>query len=382
MYIDSLKLVNYRNYKELMISFNKNINLILGKNGQGKTNIVEAISLLSIGRSFRTSRDKELIKFDTEGLYAGCNFYKNNIERKIEVVVTKDKKGIKVNQTSIKSIQELLGNLNIVVFSPEDLKLVKDGPKERRSFIDKEISQIMPRYYKLLVTYNKVLNQRNKLLKNNYVDDYLLDVYDSELSKYGSEIYIIRVEFIKKLSSISNNLHKELTSNLESLKIIYKNQLDVEQIINENSETNSENLKKIISEEILKKLRKYRDSDKLNRNTKIGPHRDDLEILVNGIDVRLYGSQGQQRTASISLKLSEIELIKREVSDYPILILDDVFSELDPNRQQMLVDKLKDVQMFVTSADYLHKNILNTDDYKVFHIEDGSVVNIEDGGGN
>ena len=375
MYIENLKLINYRNYESLSVSFNKNINLILGKNGQGKTNIVESISLLAIGKSFRTSKDKELIKFDADSLYAGCRFSKNNIEKSIEVLISKEKKGININSMPIKSIQQLLGNLNIVVFSPEDLKLVKDGPKERRSFIDKEISQIMPRYYKLLVSYNKVLNQRNKLLKSNFIDDCLLDVYDLELANYGCEIYLIRMRFIDKLSKISNKLHKELTSSIENLSISYKNQLDLD--LNNKDEANPD----IVKETILKKLKDSRDRDKQNKNTKIGPHKDDLEIFINGIDVRLYGSQGQQRTASISLKLSEIELIKREVGDYPILILDDVFSELDPNRQQMLVEKLKDVQMFVTSADYLHKNILNTESYRIFSIENGRVIDIEDGGG-
>ena len=370
MHINSLKLVNYRNYDSLLVEFNKNINLILGKNGQGKTNIVESLTLMSIGKSFRTNRDKELIKFNCENLYAGCSFTRNGIERKIEIVVTKDKKGIKVNGVSIKSIQELLGNLNVVVFSPEDLKLVKDGPRERRIFIDKEISQIMPRYYNLLTSYNKVLNQRNRLLKSRRVDENLLDVYDQGLAEFGGEIYLIRMRFIEKLSAISNELHKSLTSEKEDLTIKYKNQLNIdrETAIGE------------IRERMLDRLKESREQDMFNGNTRIGPHRDDLGIFINDIDVRLYGSQGQQRTASISLKLSEIELIKIELGDYPVLILDDVFSELDQNRQKMLVEKLKDIQMFVTSADPLHRNILERDDYSVFYIEGGKVLDIENGG--
>ncbi len=370
MHINSLKLVNYRNYDSLLVDFNKNINLILGKNGQGKTNIVESLTLMSIGKSFRTNRDRELIKFGSENLYAGCSFSRNGIDKKIEVVVTKNKKGIKVNGVSIKSIQELLGNLNVVVFSPEDLKLVKDGPRERRIFIDKEISQIMPRYYSLLTNYNKILNQRNRLLKLQKIDENLLEVYDCNLSKYGGEIYSIRMSFIEKLSRISNKLHKNLTSEKENLTISYKNQLDID----------IETSLRDIRNQMMDKLLSSREHDMMNRNTKIGPHRDDLGIFINDVDVRLYGSQGQQRTASISLKLSEIELIKMELGDYPVLILDDVFSELDQNRQKMLVEKLNNIQMFVTSADPLHKNILGKDGYTIFHIDDGKVLKVENGG--
>lgn len=370
MRINNLKLVNYRNYDSLLVDFNKNINLILGKNGQGKTNIVESLTLMSIGKSFRTNRDRELIKFGSENLYAGCSFSRNGIDKKIEVVVTKDKKGIKVNGVSIKSIQELLGNLNVVVFSPEDLKLVKDGPRERRVFIDKEISQIMPRYYSILTNYNKILNQRNRLLKSHKVDANLLEVYDCTLAEFGGEIHLIRMRFIEKLSEISNKLHKSLTSEKENLTIKYKNQLDID--------TSTPLLE--IRNQMMDKLMSSREQDMMNRNTKIGPHRDDLGIFINDIDVRLYGSQGQQRTASISLKLSEIELIKRELGDYPVLILDDVFSELDQNRQKMLVEKLKDIQMFVTSADPLHKNILGKDGYTIFYIDSGKVLKVENGG--
>lgn len=370
MYINSLKLVNYRNYDNLLVEFNDKINLIVGRNGQGKTNIVEAITLMSIGRSFRTNKDKEIIKFGCESLYSACNFTRNNMDKKIEVAVTKEKKGIKVNGVSIKTIQELLGNLNVVVFSPEDLKLVKSGPKERRGFIDKEISQIMPRYYSLLTNYNKIINQRNKVLKSFNVDDYLLDVYDENLSTYGSEIYLIRAKFVDKLSKISESLHKKLTSGGEDLNIIYKNQLNIK------IDDSIEDVKK----RMIEKLKSSRQVDIVNKSTKVGPHRDDLGIYINNIDVRLYGSQGQQRTASISMKLSEIDLIKMELGDYPVLILDDVFSELDQERQRMLIEKLGDIQMFVTSADPLHKKILMNSSYTVYYVENGRIVDIENGG--
>ena len=182
MRLKTLQLVNFRNYDNLHINFNEKVNLLIGRNGQGKTNIVESIYMLSFGKSFRTNKDKEIIKFEKENLYVGGSFNKNNSDYLIEIAIGKNKKGIKVNKIHIQKMYELLGNLNVVIFSPEDLRLVKDGPKERRSFIDKEISQIIPKYYNYLTNYNKILIQRNKLLKGKFVDENLLDVYDESLA--------------------------------------------------------------------------------------------------------------------------------------------------------------------------------------------------------
>jgi len=227
MRLNNLQLINFRNYDNLHLNFKRNINLLVGKNGQGKTNIVEAIYMLSFGKSFRTNKDKEIIKFGSENLYIGGNYLKNSSKGLIEVAIGNNKKGIKVNKIHIHKIQELLGNLNVVIFSPEDLKLVKDGPRERRSFIDKEISQIMPKYYNYLTNYNKVLFQRNQLLKANNVDEALLDVYDESLARYGSYLYILRRDFIKKIADISKNMHFKLTNSVEELSITYKSQIDI-----------------------------------------------------------------------------------------------------------------------------------------------------------
>ena len=370
MNLKNLQLVNFRNYEKLYVEFNKNINLLIGKNGQGKTNIVESIYILSIGKSFRTSKDKELIKFNSENLYIGGNFEKAIGLKRIEIIVSKNKKGIKINKIPIQKIQELLGNLNVVIFSPEDLKLVKDGPKERRSFIDKEISQIMPKYYNYLSNYNKILLQRNKLLKSRYVDENLLDVYDTNLAKYGCYIYILRRDFIKKLSNISKSFHKDLTNDKERLSIEYKNQIKITE--DDNTDT--------VYNKLIEKLSSNRSNDIEMRATKYGIHRDDLNIYIDELDVRLYGSQGQQRTASISLKLSEIELIRQEVGEYPVLILDDVFSELDEVRQKLLVEKLDNIQMFITTAEISHKNIFDKNNTTIFNIDNGEIVSIENGG--
>lgn len=370
MRLNSLQLVNFRNYDNLHLEFNKKVNLLVGRNGQGKTNIVESIYMLAFGKSFRTNKDKEIIKFETENLYVGGSFSKEHTNGLIEIGISKNKKGIKVNKIHIQKIHELLGNINVVIFSPEDLRLVKEGPKERRLFIDKEISQIMPKYYSYLTNYNKILFQRNQLLKSKYLDNALLEVYDESLARYGSYIYILRRDFIKKIAKVANNMHKNLTDGIEDLSITYKNQMGI----------NDEDTVDTVYDKFLEKLKSNREQDMETRTTKYGLHKDDLNIFVNGLDVRLYGSQGQQRTASISLKLSEIELIKNEIGEYPILILDDVFSELDETRQKLLVDNLSVVQMFITTAEVSHKNIFDKSKTTIFNIKQGCVMSIENGG--
>lgn len=370
MKLKSLQLVNFRNYEKLHLEFNGKVNLLVGKNGQGKTNIVESIYMLSFGKSFRTNKDREIIRFNSENLYVGGSFSKYNKYSLIELIIGKDKKGIRINKVPLQKIQELLGNLNVVIFSPEDLRLVKEGPKERRTFIDKEISQIMPKYYNYLTNYNKILSQRNRILKGMRVDEALLDVYDDTLAKYGSYIYILRRDFIKKIAKISEKMHVNLTDGVESLSIKYKNQVNI----------TDEDTREIVYNKFLAKLSSSRPNDIESKTTRYGIHKDDLNIFINNLDARLFGSQGQQRTASIALKLSEIELIKTEVDEYPVLILDDVFSELDEARQKLLVNNLSNVQMFITSAEVSHKKIFEENDVTIFNIENGDVISIENGG--
>ena len=228
----------------------------------------------------------------------------------------------------------------------------------------------MPKYYNYLINYNKILSQKNRVLKNKNIDTNLLDVYDESLSTYGSYIYLIRRDFIKKISDIANAMHTKLTNGIEDLQITYKNQMNI----------SDEDTVIDVKERFFNKLIESRSHDMEVRTTRYGVHKDDLNIFVNNLDVRLYGSQGQQRTASISLKLSEIELIKNEVGENPILILDDVFSELDETRQKLLVDNLEDVQMFITTAEVAHKSIFNKDNTTIFNIEKGKVISIQNGG--
>ncbi|MCC0633352.1 MULTISPECIES: DNA replication/repair protein RecF [unclassified Clostridioides] len=370
MKLKSLQLVNFRNYEKLHLEFNGKVNLLVGKNGQGKTNIVESIYMLSFGKSFRTNKDREMVRFNSENLYVGGSFSKYNKYSLIELIIGKDKKGIRINKVPLQKMQELLGNLNVVIFSPEDLRLVKEGPKERRTFIDKEISQIIPKYYNYLTNYNKILSQRSRVLKSIHVDEALLDVYDDTLAKYGSYIYILRRDFIKKIANISEHMHMNLTNGIEKLSIKYKTQINI---------TDEDTIETVYNK-FLAKLSSNRPNDIESRTTRYGIHKDDLNIFINDLDARLFGSQGQQRTASISLKLSEIELIKNEVEEYPVLILDDVFSELDEARQKLLVNNLSNVQMFITSAEISHKKIFDEKDVTIFNIENGNVISIENGG--
>ncbi|KXZ40765.1 DNA replication and repair protein RecF [Alkalithermobacter thermoalcaliphilus JW-YL-7 = DSM 7308] len=363
MYIQDLKLINFRNYSNIYLEFNKNINLLVGKNGQGKTNILEAIYMLSIGKSFRTNKDSEIIMFDKESLYVSGSYFKNYNNNNIEIVVKKgSKKGIKINKSSINKIEHLLGKFNVVIFSPEDLKLVKEGPSERRKFIDREISQILPRYYHHLYKYNKILTQRNKHLKEGKIDASLIDVFDDTLSSEGAWIYFYRREFTQKIGKIASEIYRKLTDNVEVLDIKYVTQIDISGDYNH------------IKENLYSRIKASFKDDLMNKITKIGPHRDDIKIFINNFDSKFYASQGQQRTAAISLKLSEIYLIKEETNEYPVILLDDIFSELDEKRQKLLIDNLNNFQIFITTAEQSHKEIFKQKDLKIFNIDKGKVI--------
>lgn len=348
MIIKQLELNRFRNYKSQQIEFDPGINIIYGDNGEGKTNIVEAIYIMSLGRSFRTSKDKEMINLEAETSYIKATV--ENLQRsfKIEYKISKNsKKAIKINGLPIEKLTELLGIVNVVIFSPEDLKLVKEGPKERRSFMDREISQIRPKYYQLLNSYHKNLVQRNNLLKNQKIDEVLLDVYDYTLSDTGYKIMVYREEFINEIKEIAYKNHYRISSGKEHLEIGYDKDIEISS-----------------KEEYFNILKENHAKDIFRKTTGFGIHKDDMDIKINGIDLRSYGSQGQKRSAAISLKLSEIELIKNIKGEYPIVLLDDIFSELDPKRQHMLLETFKDTQTFVTAAEDVDIDIKNTK-YKV-----------------
>lgn len=335
MRIVSLELNRFRNYKGAELSFEDGVNIFFGNNGEGKTNILEAIYMLSLGRSFRTNKDREMIELTAETAYVRAVIESFQKQYKIEYKInTKFKKAIKINGLPIDRISELLGIINVVIFSPEDLSLVKDGPSARRSFVDRELSQLRPRYYILLNDYYKILAQRNNLLKTVAPDPVLLEVYDAQLARFGHEITQYRQDFIHKIGHIAHENHYKISSRKEELSVAYEKSID--------SASEEEYL------EILTAAQKY---DLQRGITTRGIHRDDLNIKINGIDLRSFGSQGQKRSAAISLKLSEIRLVHEMKGEYPIVLLDDIFSELDKQRQVMLLDSIAHTQTFVTAAE-------------------------------
>lgn len=348
MKVSSLELNNFRNYKQEQINFNNGVNILFGQNGEGKTNIIESIYMLSLGRSFRTNKDKEMINLGEQKSIVRAKIESLGREYTIEYKIDyNSKKSIKINSLPITKLTELLGILNVVIFSPEDLRLVKDGPKERRLFVDRELSQLKPRYYMFLNDYYKNLQNRNNLLKQNNIDKILLDVYDTQLSKNAVEIIKYRQDFIEKISKIAKKNHLKISSNKENLDIFYEKSIDA---------TDIEAYKKILKQNF--------ENDKNRKTTNIGIHRDDLDIKINNIDLRSFGSQGQKRSSAISLKLSEIELIYELRGEYPVVLLDDIFSELDKERQYMLIDSIKNTQTFITTAEDIDLD-LETNKYNI-----------------
>ena len=359
MFVKSLELKNYRNYEKLHMDFDSGTNILYGDNAQGKTNILEAVYVCATSKSHRGSKDKEIIRFDREESHIKLFVDKKGVESRIDMHLKKNKtKGIAIGGLPIRKASELFGNINVVFFSPEDLNIIKNGPSERRRFLDLELCQLDRVYTANLVAYNKVLNQRNRLLKElpfrpEYEDT--LPVCDEQLVKYGQELMDIREHFIGEMNEILRRSHERLTGGKEEIVISYEPDVEKEQF--------SEVL--FLSEE----------KDKKNRVTTRGPHRDDILFLVNGVDIRKFGSQGQQRSAALSLKLSEIEMIKKQVKDSPVLLLDDVLSELDSGRQDHLLESIEEIQTIITCTgleDFVNRHFSVN---QVFQVIDGRVRN-------
>lgn len=332
MIIESLELKNYRNYKDLHIDFDQGTNILYGNNAQGKTNILEAIYVCATTKSHRGSKDKEMIEFGEEESHIKIKIKKEGVPYRIDMHLRMNKtKGVAINGIPIHKASELFGVVNVVFFSPEDLNIIKNGPSERRRFIDMELCQLNKLYVHSLVQYNKIIMQRNKLLKEiSFKPEYeeMLDIWDMQLVSYGCEIINYREKFIMQLNDIIKTIHYTLSGEKENLIIKY--------------EAN------VASEDFERILKKNRIKDMKQKTTLAGPHRDDMTFYVNQIDIRKFGSQGQQRTAALSLKLAEIEIVKKIVKDYPILLLDDVLSELDKSRQEQLLSVIKHIQTIIT----------------------------------
>ncbi len=357
MIIKSLELENYRNYNDFQIEFDQHTNILFGDNAQGKTNILESIYLAGTTKSHKGSKDKEIIQFNQDQSHIKILIEKNDIPYKIDMHLRASKsKTIAINGTPIKKAVELLGLMNIVFFSPEDLNIIKSGPAERRRFIDMELCQLDKFYLYNLSSYNKIVNQRNKLLKEIYGNSSLketLDIWDSQLISYGSKIIERRIQFIEQLNELIVPIHNKLSGEKENLKVVYHPDVEIG--------------------EYERKLKANRERDIHMKLTSTGPHRDDICFYIQDIDIRKFGSQGQQRTVALSLKLSEIEIVKKITNDTPILLLDDVLSELDSNRQNYLLNSIGDIQTIITCTgldDFINNRFQMN---KVFHIVNGTI---------
>lgn len=362
MIIKSLELADFRNYDSLHIDFSKGTNILYGDNAQGKTNILEAIYLSATTKSHKGSKDKDIVNFNKEESHIRTYLEKDGLDIRVDMHLRKNKtKGIAIDGQKIKKAAELLGLLNVVFFSPEDLSIIKNGPAERRRFVDMELCQLDQFYLYNLNHYNKIVNQRNKLLKDMYFNPSLretLNIWDSQLVSFGSKIIERRKLFVEQLNDIIYDIHRKLSGDKEELVIQYEPD--------------------VVIDEYEKSLVKCQDKDVKLKQTTVGPHRDDFSFIVGNVDIRKFGSQGQQRTAALSLKLSEIELVKKIANDNPVLLLDDVLSELDSHRQNYLLSSIGEIQTIITCTglDEFVNNRFEID--KVFQIENGKIVNNSD----
>jgi len=357
MFIKEIYLKNFRNYEEQNIILNENANVFYGNNAQGKTNILEALYFCAIGRSFRTYKESELIKFENSFSNIKIIYEKNNRENNIEINLSKkNNKIIKLNGVKLNKNSDLIGNINLVIFSPDDINILKQGPQNRRKFLDILISQLKPKYLHELSLYNKVLDERNAILKSKNIET--IDIWNEQLAVQMEKIYNYRKEYIEKLQSKLNIIHPGLTNNLEDIKIKYKTYFSSK-------------------ENFIYTLKKNEQNDLFKGYTTEGAHREDFEVYINDKNLNLYGSQGQHRTAILSLKIAELNIIKEEINENPVLLLDDVTSELDESRVLSIFEVVKDFQILITCTDLLQilKYDCLTKNIKLFNITRGEVKN-------
>lgn len=361
MYIKELSLQDFRSYSNLDILLDNGINIFRGDNAQGKTNILESIYLCATARSHRTHKEKEIIRWNQECAHVNLKVQKKYVEDTIDFHLSQKSKSALINKLPIGRLGELFGALNIVMFSPEDLQLIKNSPKERRRFLDIELCQIDKMYYYALRQYSKVLKQRNLVLKDfrNQRDYSMLDIWDMQLEEYGKSVIEKRVAFIEELNNIAREIHSDISGKKEKLEIIY--------------------MPSIEANDFKDKMIKYREKDILYQTTSIGPHRDDLKFLINGMEVKTYGSQGQQRTVVLAMKLAELKIMKKYIGEDPVLLLDDVLSELDEKRQADLFKYTENTQTLITCTG-IEQSVWNTQKIgKLYNVTKGKVTSQEVG---
>ncbi len=367
MFLKQIHLQNYRNYNELKLDIHHQINVFLGPNAQGKTNLLESIFVLALSKSHRTSKDKELIGWQADRSAISATVDKKYGALKLELMFSAQGKKARINSLEQRKLSDFIGSMNVVMFAPEDLEIVKGTPGVRRRFLDMEIGQVQPGYLYTLQQYAKVLQQRNNFLKavdRSKLNQPMLDIWNEQLASFGVKIMKKRQHFIQKLQTYAEQIHSGITNGSEQLEIQYKPSFEVE----------LEEEESVIFQQFMIKLSQVKDGEIRRGVTLAGPHRDDLAFFINGKEAQIFGSQGQQRTTALSIKLAEIELIREEIGEYPILLLDDVLSELDHNRQTQLIETFQDkVQTFITTTSLESVRLQNLQDVGIYHVKDGQV---------
>ncbi|MCI8309337.1 MAG: DNA replication/repair protein RecF [Clostridia bacterium] len=360
MYVNNVSLENFRNYKNQKINFCNNINIIYGDNAQGKTNIIEAIYLCCMGKSFRAKKDMDLIKFNEKNAIVNVEFVKADREGEITFKI-ENQKTFFINGVKQSKVSDIIGKINCVIFTPDDIEIVKGGPDKRRKFIDMMISSLRPKYIYLLNDYKKIIEQRNNYLKqivNCGKPQEMLDIWDEQLAEISSKIYDYRNNYVEKIKEKLYSIHKMITdcgNQYEDIKIKYISSGSSKEIFLEN-------------------IRKSRNIDIQRGYTGVGVHRDDIIIYINHKPVASFGSQGQQRTVVLSLKLSELKIVTDEIGDSPILLLDDFMSELDEKRRTILLEKIKENQVIITCTDKID---IESKNKKIYFVENGICSQLE-----
>lgn len=369
MFLKRLAVRDYRNYDQLELSTDHKVNIFIGSNAQGKTNLLEAILVLALTKSHRTSKDKELIRWNESVAQLSGEVDKKYGLCKLDLSISTQGKKAKINGLEQRKLSDFIGSLNVVMFAPEDLEIVKGNPGIRRRFLDMEIGQVHPAYLYELQQYQKILVQRNNYLKQSYqqhnLNKAMLDVWNEQLAASGVKIMKKRQSFIKKLQVWAEKIHEGITNGSEKLQIVYNPSLEHDAAEDE----------AVLSDRFMVKLSQMQDQEMRRGMTLVGPHRDDLSFYINGKFAQTFGSQGQQRTTALSLKLAEIELIGEEIGEYPVLLLDDVLSELDRNRQTQLIETFQSkVQTFITTTGIESVDLNKLQGANMFHVDQGKVL--------
>lgn len=354
MRVLKLSCKNFRNIEETCLVPCEEMNVICGENAQGKTNLLEAIWLFTGAKSFRSSKDSEFVKLSCEKAACSLDFFAEGIKKEASIEIN-DRRQAFLNQNKLKSPSLLAGNFNAIIFSPNDLKLVTEGPAVRRRFIDTALGQLYPSYIEILKNYTRAVSQRNKIIKDYRYDSTLsvmLDVFENEIFENGKKLINLRKKYINTIGEFLPHIYSGLSGGKEVLETSY--------------------ICRCEGEELLDKLKALRKEDMYSGITSVGPHRDDIEFKINGISARSFGSQGQKRSVALSVKLAEAEVLKKNVGECPVFLLDDVMSELDPSRQDFILNHIKGMQTFLTCCD--PSNFKNLKAGKIFNVREGKVI--------